>query len=332
MTQKSTSSSRWRRSPYNSMCRAYSTSVLLGLVLFSAFISPAYAQGSGSAGGASEDTYSMSDLQMLSIVAAAREGPANVADPDEALRQQVALPLSVQNTFNAQESIVGQQIQAAVNPEGIADGDVWIDQPDAESEAHEALVLEESAADTSENRSPVVIPGPASLEVVVEDVIADSIVKPDVVSEVPVIAPAPIDAVAQIARKEEVSAGFSLTGRLLSTLQRLYSTDGRIIDEKSIVDAPLFAHNADGSSAVAGVCRDAYFVVLLYKEREEYEKDPNSYILNRAFPCTGAYRYTLDALPLSLPDGTYQLLIGEQGEVGDWVPITALTEITIHRK
>lgn len=297
------------------------------------FVATAHAQGGGSAGGDDEDV-SMSDLQMLSIVAAAREGPANVAGPDEALPQVEAMPLSVQFTFNAQESIGGGTIQSAVNPESIVDGDVWIDLAADGSQPSSAFSLEEAAVEgeVAGVSAPMVIPGPASLEVVVEDVIADSIVKPDVISEVPVIVPAPIDAVAKIAREAVTDTGFSLTGRTATMKQRLYSSDGRIIDEKDIHDAPLFANNPDGSSSVAGVCRDAYFVVLLYKERTAYESDPDSYILNRAFPCTGAYHYTLDALPRSLPDGTYQLLIGEQGEVGDWVPISALTELRIHRK
>ncbi len=87
-----------------------------------------------------------------------------------------------------------------------------------------------------------------------------------------------------------------------------------------------------GVMSVSGACASPYFVVLLFKNQMDYEVDPRSFILNRAYPCEGgAYDYSIDRLPPTLENGTYYLMVGEQGERGPWTPATGLTEITINR-
>jgi hypothetical protein len=92
------------------------------------------------------------------------------------------------------------------------------------------------------------------------------------------------------------------------------------------------ADPVSGDLHLSGTCDDIYYVVLLYKNQTDYETDPGSYIVNRAYPCTnGAYTYTLDDIPPRVQNGTYYLLIGAQGEHGSWRPVTPLQEVSINR-
>jgi hypothetical protein len=125
---------------------------------------------------------------------------------------------------------------------------------------------------------------------------------------------------------------FALTGRQIPTKRKVENAEGKVIREEA-VSAPLSStvDNANGVMHVSGSCSDAYFVVLLFKNQNDYADDPSSYIVNRAYPCVaGAYSYSISELPFGLKDGTYYLLIGQQGERGAWTPITGLTEISIN--
>ena len=108
----------------------------------------------------------------------------------------------------------------------------------------------------------------------------------------------------------------------------------------STVAAPADVTVSDATSSnssthvlhVTGSCAKTYYVVLLFKNQTDYDTDPGSYLLNRAYPCVnGAYSYNIDDLPTSIKNGTYYLLIGEQGDTGSWSPITGLAEISINR-
>lgn len=95
----------------------------------------------------------------------------------------------------------------------------------------------------------------------------------------------------------------------------------------------LLADNNEGRLDISGNCVDPYFVILIYTKPEEYDKNPGSYIFNKAFDCVnGKYFYELSQLPETLDDGTHYLLVAGQGNVGSWKPITALIPITIQNE
>lgn len=96
--------------------------------------------------------------------------------------------------------------------------------------------------------------------------------------------------------------------------------------------ASVSADDSTGTLSVSGNCSDPYFVVLLYKNQEDYNDNPSSYIFNKAFDCkNGTYNYSIKELPKKLDDGVYYLLIGGQGNEGSWKPITALMPVTIQK-
>lgn len=91
-------------------------------------------------------------------------------------------------------------------------------------------------------------------------------------------------------------------------------------------------NNETGAITLSGACSSKYFVVLVYKNATDYADNAGSYILNKAFTCeNGTFSYAINSLPRNLPDGSYYILIGEQGETGTWTPASQLTEITLSR-
>ena len=126
---------------------------------------------------------------------------------------------------------------------------------------------------------------------------------------------------------------FALTGKQIPTVRTTESKDGTAQKHETIA-APLTStvDNTSGEVTVSGQCSNAYYVVLLFKNAEDYTNDPRSYIVNRAYPCLGgAFSYSISDLPNSLQNGNYYLLVGEQGSRGSWKPITSQTEITINK-
>lgn len=93
----------------------------------------------------------------------------------------------------------------------------------------------------------------------------------------------------------------------------------------------ISADNTNGVLNVSGSCTDKYYAILVFKNPEDYERDRNAYIVNRSYPCTtGSFSVTLSDLPPTLPDGTYYVMVGSQGDWGPWTPITGLSEVQIN--
>ncbi len=109
-------------------------------------------------------------------------------------------------------------------------------------------------------------------------------------------------------------------------------TDKKVNNDNVTTEVVVNTDNDRGVIEVSGACNDKYYVVLLYKNANDYDTNPGSYIVNRAYPCiSGSYLYAIDKLPQQLADGTYYLLIAEMGEKGSWVPISSIRPIEINR-
>lgn len=127
---------------------------------------------------------------------------------------------------------------------------------------------------------------------------------------------------------------FALTSRKIKTKEIAENTDKDTLLKSASINNEIdpVIDNDKGTMSFSGVCNAKYFVVLLYKNENDYIDNSNSYIVNKAFECVGGnFSYTIDQLPKNLPDGNYYLLIGQQGETGSWTPISSLTEIVINK-
>lgn len=228
---------------------------------------------------------------------------------------------SVQDTANTQAMIESSVLEDTANPEA---------QP-----ADELEVIEIVEA-TSTEETIEVVADPAVVETPVEEVLIEEPVL-DVVAESlppePTPEPEPevmgelVAAVVELKVDVDPAYMVSLSGKTIPAKKKgVLGTTNLTAPVATAVDGET------GVLTVSGSCASPYFVVLIFKNQTDYEVDPRSFIVNRAYPCeNGSYSYAIDRLPPTLPNGTYFLLIGEQGERGAWTPATGLTEIVINR-
>lgn len=252
----------------------------------------------------------------------------NATPSSEAQEAEVEL----EATNNSQQQEAAEGVQETVNTQPVVENDTLEDTANPEDAlTDETEVIEVVEATSTEEIIVVVEEVPFEETDVVEEMIIEETVLDVVEQDIPVDVPTEqVEIVAEVtvaapALKAEVEPSyvFALSGKTLPTKMKAGDT---------VESVTATIDNAEGILTVAGTCSDVYYVVLLYKNATDYETDPRSYIINRAYPCVdGAYSYDVDRIPVSVQNGTYYLLIGEQGERGAWRPATALTEIVINR-
>lgn len=242
----------------------------------------------------------------------------------------------IQNAFNIQSGSSGSILETTTNPE-------------ASTSTQAEIIPIVSATSTEATSTPVVVTGGASttpavrvpdtvLDVVtvhIDATVPDSVVEDAIVMAQSTPGEPPVEQAIVLDEADLVPSpdfAFALTGKTIPTKRVVQDGSGKQIKEEVVtVESTPTVDNANGVMYVSGVCSDAYFVVLLFKNQNDYADDPASYIVNRAYPCVaGTYSYSISELPYGLKDGNYYLLVGEQGERGAWKPITGLTEITIN--
>ena len=235
---------------------------------------------------------------------------------------------SVQDTANTQSAASSTVLENTTNPENASSTDATVI-PVVEATTSTSS---EQSVSVPQDQGPAtpIVEGTSTADAVVAQVDAST----QTTEAVPVVPqPAP-----------EKSAGvllpdvpplptysFALTGKKIPSQRKVENKNGDVVGEEAVA-TPLTSHvdNATGEVTVSGQCSDAYFVVLLFKNADDYANDPRSYIVNRAYPCVGgAFSYSIADLPSTLPNGNYYLLVGQEGKTGTWTPITELTEIAI---
>ncbi len=225
-------------------------------------------------------------------------------------------------------------VQETANSQEMVEGDVLEDTANPETESVDELEIIEIVEATTTEEVIEVIPEPVVEETPVEEVLLEEPVLDVIVESLP---PEPLPeaqpigeiAAEVIELKVDVDPAYvvSLSGKTIPTKKKgIIGTSDLTVQTQTEVDA------VTGVLSVSGSCASPYFVVLIFKNQTDYEADPRSFIVNRAYPCeNGSYDYSIDRLPPTLPNGTYYLLIGEQGSQGSWTPATGLTEISINR-
>lgn len=237
--------------------------------------------------------------------------------PEEVPPTQTTEPEAIQETATTQETVTADVLVQTENPETATEEASTTVAVLPETPAEEVVV--ESETETTE---------PVPVEEQQLDVVAD-IVEPTP-TEIPTEVASVAVAIEELVPEPEFA--FVLTGDKIPTKKKVEGKNGKFTEE--IVATPLTTtvDNEKGEVHISGSCSDVYFVVLLFKHEEDYRNDPASYIVNRAYECANnTFSYAISELPSSLPNGTYYLLVGEQGEKGAWKPVTELTEITINK-
>ncbi len=246
--------------------------------------------------------------------------PADTAVPPTEETPSAETPSTdgVQDTAPTQEAVTGDALEKTSNPE------------DATSSESEIIpIVDATSTDPVPEEIPVVegeAPQLAPDEIPVEAVNDLTIVGDAMTAVVQTVSE---DFVPLKDSNEALDPDYvmALSGKIIPTEKAGVLGKSAITSPANVALDPV-----DGSLKVSGSCSNVYFVVLLFRDQTDYERDPASYIVNRAYPCVnGAYAYSINDLPTTIQNGTYYLLIGEQGDRGTWSPVTALTEVSINR-
>lgn len=299
------------------------------------------------------------DAEIPAVVVTAPDATTSIDAPDaaapsvpDASADQVVdiqgSTTTLQDTAGSQPAVEGSVLESTTNPEAATSSDITtVSVADATSTGDSTLPLADATttSDTSHATSTLSTPideGAAALDVVAENVDANP--PPDATVPDPAVPdPDPAAPQAHAARRApavisaDIAPGpeytFALTGKQIPARQKIKDKNGDTVGEQVVV-SPLMPQvdNASGTVSVSGQCSDKYFVVLLFKNANDYADDPRSYIFNSAYPCeNGSFSYQISELPGNLPNGAYYMLIGQEGDRSTWTPITSLTEITINK-
>jgi hypothetical protein len=250
--------------------------------------------------------------------------PGEAETPAAVVEELVAVAEVPEETTAPEENVVlqdAQDVQQTIPTDVLEDTTRPLEVAEVPQGETVTIVVEEEVVTEEptieENVSQEVV---AVIEQTQQEVpMVDSVVSDPVITEVPVTELAP-----------EPEFSFALSDESVPTKKKVRTSRGVTEEEVSTKLVPT-VDNEKGELRIEGQCSNVSFVVLLFKNEEDYARDPASYIVNRAYPCeNGSFSYALSSLPTTLADGTYYLLVGEQGDRGMWTPITELRAVTIN--
>lgn len=92
---------------------------------------------------------------------------------------------------------------------------------------------------------------------------------------------------------------FSLTSHTIKTKKITKNVDKDTVNESQNLNTAInpTIDNTKGTISLSGSCSSTYFVVLLFKNANDYIDNPTSAILNKAFDCVNnSFSYTVDEL------------------------------------
>jgi len=281
-------------------------------------------------------------LTPASVIAQAEEATVIPSDVTQStnLQDTSVSADTVQSVAGAQETIPGDTLVQTADPSafdsGVASSTVPIILATSTPETV-PIVPDATSTPVTTNEPVVLEQNPVDSEPMPDTVPVENVTTPpDVVATMPVANIAPKKSFTFSIRAERIA-----TEKVPKWQRQGVDSEKKKGDRKgnpaSVVDqvqpAPdVTLDSVSGAPVISGSCSKTYYVILLYRNQTDYDTDPASYVINKAFPCTGgAYSFEMKDVPPSISDGTYYLLIGEMGETGSWTPITSLVPIDIAR-
>ncbi len=123
---------------------------------------------------------------------------------------------------------------------------------------------------------------------------------------------------------------FPSVGTTISIMHETFDSEGRASGKIQSKKVAVSASGEGASLQVSGSCGKKYFVVLTYRNMEDYLKRPRSFIVNRADECRdGHFSFDLASLSPETRGGLQYLVVGEQGEEGTWNVVSDIFPVTI---
>jgi hypothetical protein len=96
--------------------------------------------------------------------------------------------------------------------------------------------------------------------------------------------------------------------------------------------ASVSVNDSGDDVILSGTCSEDYYVVLIFKNADDYIKYPGRSLYNSAFACTGSFtvdvNQSLNVLS-RLSSGTYYVIVASQTENGSWIPISSVVPFVV---
>lgn len=98
-------------------------------------------------------------------------------------------------------------------------------------------------------------------------------------------------------------------------------------------DSALSLGDDDQQVEINSDCKDKYYVIALYRNKDDFNENPSSALYNSAFLCQSrSFKHVLSELPENIEPGIYYLVIGKEGDKGSWIPESEPRRIKIDKK
>ncbi len=126
-----------------------------------------------------------------------------------------------------------------------------------------------------------------------------------------------------------------LTGR---AIQSVISLPWQDVNEakkrlKELSGSASVTYDAEREDIVLdGTCNEEYYVVLIFRKADDYQKNPNTAVYNSASQCSGSFSVALGPIIESIGNlkaGTYHILVASQSEGGGWIPISPIAPFQV---
>jgi hypothetical protein len=316
----------------------------LALLVSLAMVQTAFAQVAGAPMPPAVDTTATPATAAATTPAAPAPDTTYIAPTDPAPAPAApsinpqATVAPVQDTTNTQPAVTGSQLENTANPAvGTSTVDVGsliplVNPATTTATTTDPTPVPVSSASTSLPATPIDT-GSTTVEVAASIDATPAVPAVQTIVNVITVTQVLTSGTPLVSAPEDTKYDFGVTGKTIPSKKKIKNAAGDVIGETTVTNAVTpTVDSVNNALTVSGQCSDKYYVVLLYKNQNDYDTDPRSYIFNSAFPCAnGAYSYAISDLPSTLTDGKYYLLIGSQDDTHPWVPITGVTEITINR-
>ncbi len=123
---------------------------------------------------------------------------------------------------------------------------------------------------------------------------------------------------------------FPTIGTPISIMHTTFDEEGRAKGKISSKKINVSTSGGGSSLEISGTCDKKYFVILTYRNLEDYIKKPRSFVVNRADECVqGKFAFDMATLSPETRGGAQYLVVGEQGEEGTWDVVSDLFPIDI---
>ena len=105
-----------------------------------------------------------------------------------------------------------------------------------------------------------------------------------------------------------------------SATENIATADPKIFSAPENFKSFQYSKEEGKTLLLSGICRDAYYAVLVFDKNVDYRTNPAASRVNTAYECPASKKFSFEVSlqDFNLPDGSYYVFIADQGNTGSW--------------